>query len=374
VSFIILAFISRILLPFADEPDWTVRAPLVLFGDHPFWSPYFILSDFLKQLNINSDQCIVNAAPMSLWAHIPTSCNEDISQVLVRLITMIFILLPLFYILVFKKNFIRLMNFVGVKVADVEWDLRINAIALSLVFPGVLYYLGVLAEEQFFLVVALYVFLFWGFWKIIFALILVLLTIDFGNSLVLIFFVLSMFFFMKLRALSRNLYFWGLSFYVLFALIVGYRFVEFFLQLGFLTEGIVEKSEAIFNALDGSELLNKYPIFLRPVVTFMSFVFMTPSGVKVPFIYLLFFLYFIFVSIKVLKTKSGKIDVYWFVPLTVIVFFIFLFPTYGNAKYYIFMMPFFVYTALAFYDSKKILMLFSFSTLLVFLSIFLYRF
>jgi hypothetical protein len=373
VSFIILAFIGRIVFPFGDEPDWIVRAPQVLFDEHPIWSPYSLFSSWFNLLDIDASRCQVNAGALSLWAYIPQACSESFSQVVVRWFTMVFVLLPLILILIFRWGFIQAMNLLNVKLSSLEWNLRIDTLGISLVFPGMLFYLGVLAEEQLFLVGALYIFLFWGFWKVIFVLLIFLLAIDFGNSIVAIFYVLSMLFFIKLRNVSRNLFFLGISLFVFFALFVDYRILEFFIQLDFLPEDFNAKSESMFNAFDGSELLTKYPILLRPVVTFISFIFMTPSGVKVPLLYIVYFLLFSFISMRTLRIECAKLDLYWFVPLAVIVFFVFLFPTYANAKYYIFMMPFFIYVALRLYDRAKVLLISSSSSLFVFLSLLMYR-
>lgn len=373
VFIIFFSFTGRMIFPFADEPDWTVRAPRVLFGEHLFWSPYNLFSYWLESLEIYSYKCQINAGALSLWAYIPSACNESFSQVVVRWLIMIFILLPFFYIIIFRRSFIQIMSLLNLKLSNLEWNLRIDALALSLIFPSMLFYLGVLAEEQFYLVVALYIFLFWGFWVPILSLFLVLTIIDFGNSIVAIFFVLSMFFLLKLRILNRKLFFFSVSLFIFFALVVGYRFLEFFLQLGIMSEAFTAKSEGIFNSLNDSELLTKYPIFLRPVVTFMSYVFMTPSGIKSPILYIMFFLLFIIISVKVLKKCFVRLDIYWFVPLSVIVFFVFLFPTYGNAKYYIFMMPFFVYVALNFYSREKIFLLASFSSMFVYSTLLIYR-
>ena len=146
-----------------------------------------------------------------------------------------------------------------------------------------------------------------------------------------------------------------------------------FTQLDFLPDKFLSKVEAISNSFNNSELLTKYPVFLRPVITFMTFVFMTPAGIKVPLMYILFGLFTLILSLKVFKSRNDNIDIFWFTPMSIILFFTFIFPTYANAKYYIFMMPFFVYAALGYYSRKSILILFCFSSVFVFLSLIMYR-
>ncbi|MBD3842186.1 MAG: hypothetical protein IE909_09925 [Campylobacterales bacterium] len=193
LSFIFISLAARVLFPFADEPDWTVRAPGVLFGDHPVWSPYYIFRNWFNTLFIDQSVCAVQASPMSLWAYIPYQCNENFEQIIIRWLLTLFALIPMLLIVVFRRAFIGFMTIFKVRLSFDEWNHRIDALALSLLFPGMLFYLGVLAEEQLYLIVALYIFLFWGFWILISSLLVILLSIDFGNSLVAIFFV-GMFF------------------------------------------------------------------------------------------------------------------------------------------------------------------------------------
>lgn len=374
VVFILFSLFARLLLPFADEPDWTIRAYNVLYKDHYIWSPYSIFSEWYNELFIDYRACRIQSGVTSFWAFIPYNCTEDVAQILTRWLLTVFILLPLFLIFVFKVSFVSLMHFLGVKLTFSEWSRRIDSIAVSIILPGMMYYLGVLAEEQLFLVVTLYVFLFWGFWFPVFFLLIVLVSIDLGNSIVFSFFVLTMFCILNFLSLSRVKMFALFIVLVLFSFFVGYNFLSFLSQISFLGDGFSSKSDAMFEALDASDLVNKYPIFLRPVITFMSFVFMTPSGVKVPFLYVVMGWTFLVMSFKVLKRGNKVLDCYWFIPIFSVIFFVFLFPTYANAKYYMFVMPFFAYVALEFYSRKNVFFFcFSFSCV-VFFYLLLYRF
>jgi hypothetical protein len=372
-SFLVLSLVSRILFPFADEPDWTIRAPRVLFGEHYVWSPYYFLSDLWNQLNINGSTCRPEANALSIWAEIPSSCVEGLSQILIRFSMTLFIVSPIMIIAVFRRSFMRIMHLLNLRLSNEEWNHRIDSLALTMIFPSALYYLGVLAEEQLFLVVALYVFLFWGFWIPVVTLFIVLISIDFGNSIVVVFFILSLFFFSKVHEVNRRVFFIFLVFLLFFFFFIGYRFLEFFSQFSFLGDGFTSKSDAMYQSLNGSELVNKYPVILRPIITFMTFVFMTPSGVKVPILYVIVGFFTFFISLKILKRNDKVLDCYWFISIFSIISLVFLFPTYANAKYYIFMMPFFVYVVLSFCTRRNVLLFFIFSSFCVFLHLILYR-
>lgn len=374
--FILFSFLGRIFFPFGDEPDWIIRASGVMFGDHPFWSPYLWFNNLILSFSTDSSACEIIAGPKSVWGYVPLACNEEWIQSVYRWLITIFIMLPLLFIIIFREGFIKGMAILGFNRTPIEWNRRIDAVALSIIMPGMLYYLGVLAIEQLYLIVAIYIFLFWGFALPIVLIFILLVSIDFGNSIVVLFFIFSLMFFGYIRKRLGNVFFYGFALLlIIFALSVGYILLDLIMQLSFLggDNRLEQKVTSIFNSLDGSEYGDKYPIILRPVITFMSFIFMTPSGLKVPLLYIVYFIAFLFITYKVFKGEDRENQVYWLTSIVVILFFVLLFPTYGNAKYYIFMFPFFVYVALDYFKRLSILTLFSFSSLFVFLNLILYR-
>jgi hypothetical protein len=373
LSFILISLIARVLLPFADEPDWSLRVPQVLFSDHPVWSPYYIFRNWLNTLSIDDSACIVQSGPMSLWSYIPHQCNENYEQVLIRWVLTLFILTPMLLIIVFRRTFISFISVLHVRLSFDEWNHRIDALALSLLLPGMLFYLGVLAEEQLYLIVALYIFLFWGFWFLIFSLLLILLSIDSGNILVTIFFIGALWFFTHLRILGRRLYFLFIATLVSLTLFFDFKFSHIFLNADFVTDELKQYYKNIVDVIDAGEFREKYPVFLRPIITLMSFVLLTPSGLKIPLLYVLFSLTLVWVTLKVIAKRDNKADVFWFIPVVVILFFVFLFPTYANAKYYIFMLPFLIYVSLLFFNKRNIFLFFVAADAFVFLHLLLFR-
>jgi hypothetical protein len=374
LSFIFISLVARALFPFADEPDWSFRALDVLFGDHAIWSPYYILRNWLNTLFIDYSICAVQAGPFSMWAYVPYQCNENFEQVLLRWVLTLFILTPMFLIIVFRRTFISFMSALHIRLSFDEWNHRIDALALSLLLPGMLFYLGVLAKEQLYLIVALYIFLFWGFWLLISSLLLILLSIDFGNLLVTIYFVGALWFFTNLRILGRRLYFLFIAILISIAFFFDFKYSDvFFLNNDFVTGELAQKYEDIIKKIDEGQLREKYPVFLRPIITLMSFVFLTPAGVKVILLYVLFSICLIWLTLKVIAKRDNKADIFWFTPFTVIVFIVFLFPTYANAKYYIFMLPFLTYVSLLFFNKANIFLFFIIANALVFLHLLLFR-
>jgi hypothetical protein len=374
LSFILISLIARVLLPFADEPDWSFTALNILLGDHPIWSPYYIFRNWLDTLLIDS-ACEPRAqgSPAKSWIHTSHECSENFEQVLLRWIITLFILTPMFLIIVFRLTFIRFMNVLHIRLSFDEWKHRIDALALSLLLPGMLFNLGNLSVEQLHLVVALYIFLFWSFWFLISSLFLIMLSIDFGNSLVAFFFFGALWFFTHLRILGRWLFFLFIILLVCVPYFFRIEFLDAILNNSFITGEFEEKLLAMKKALYQDDILIKYPVFLRPIITYMSFIFLTPAGVKVTLLYVLFSLTFVWVTLKVIANRDSKADVFWFIPVAVIVFFIFLFPAYANAKYYIFMLPFLIYVSLLFFNKMNIFLFFMAANAFVFLHLLLFR-
>ena len=102
------------------------------------------------------------------------------------------------------------------------------------------------------------------------------------------------------------------------------------------------------------ESLSRYPVILRPIITFMGFVFFTPRYMKSIVLYVIVLFFCLSISIRLIrlyiknKNKSNVTinnlnnDIYSFlICIFLILFFIFTLPNYSNAKYYIFLLPFF---------------------------------
>lgn len=373
--FIIFSFISRILLPFGDEPDFTVRAPRVIFGEHPFWSPYYIFHDILTKLNPIS-LCKIDSSPTSFWSYIETNCTESIEQILIRLFITIIIVLPLLYAITFRKSFVTIMRFINFKLSIDEWNNRLDTLSITILFPSILYYLGIFAEEQFTLLLSLFLFLFWGSLFLISVIIFLIMSIDLGNSIVVLTFVLFSYSFILLsKKISLKFSILCMIGVVLFAFIIGFSFLTYLENISFLAS----KAEAMYNK--GLKFENKYPVILRPIITFMTSIFMTPSGVKVGLLYLFYgpMLIWIIYKINVLRKNLNSKDfnkkyILFFSVFTSILFFVFLFPDYSFGKYYVFMIPYIFIVILDMFKKIRILQFFIITNVILYLHLILYRF
>ncbi|KJY84159.1 hypothetical protein TW81_05005 [Vibrio galatheae] len=250
---------------------------------------------------------------------------------------------------------------------------RMHSLALSLIFPGAIYYLGVFAEEQFSLIVSLLCFMYWKRKLLILFLIAIVLLLDFGSGLVVAsFFSMALFY----TFVNKRLGFGNACLIMLIQVVccyaIGFSILEYTKSISFLAN----KSEAILLALESKVLIDKYPLVLRPIITFMSFVFYTPAFLKVPVVYVIVGIACLFSLFKTYM-KRGSISGNDFleslllsvISISFIVSFVFLFPSYANAKYYIFLLPFVICPLLYIYDNYLLLLFFVTLNIFVFLHV-----
>ncbi|MES2826456.1 MAG: hypothetical protein V4732_22905 [Pseudomonadota bacterium] len=364
VTFIALSFVFRFLFPFGDEPDFTYRIEDLLAIDDDSWSLYGFLNFLLSDLQLNSS-CIINAEPFSLWARIDSACVESFAGVVYRTILMLFIIAPLFFVIVFPRSVILFFQILKVKFDKQVLSQRLTAVGVSLLFPGMLYSMGVLAQEQLTLMLSLLIFVLWDSLILVGCCIALIMLVDVGNSLVVVTFVLSAIFYAWLaKKLSLKIVFSLMIVQILGAYAIGFSALSLLTSVPLLAP----KAQLMMDALSGSDLIDKYPVILRPVITYMSFVFFTPAYIKVPILYVLVAFGVIHMTFRCVTKYSqyqlhtarsisilkGNI-VMCLVAISTILSFVFIFPTYGNAKYYIFMLPFIFNLSLNVYSKKTII-------------------
>lgn len=364
VSYLILSFSIRFVLPFGDEPDFSVRVAEVLNNEHPFYSPYNIFHTIIIDMDYQSN-CIIDSKPLSLFPTLNrNSCVQPVDQILLRVYFNFLVLIPLLILVLVRVDSVK--N----KFYYYDFNNKIDSIGLTILFPSSLYYLGLFSVEQFFIILTFFIFLFWQ--RSIFIVLIGVLCfqIDAGNFIVVmiyyIFFVVSQYCLKKIKWWV----FFILSLFVSCAsLFFGVIYVKWMLSIPFLNK----HAELILISYSTHQSLDKYPVLLRPVITLMSFIFYTAENIKVIIAYIIvagFLLYTaisIFQKYKVIKEtlSCNKGDFILlnkihrdFLPLIVGIFFVvntvFILPTYANAKYFFFLMPFIFKFLLNFYSIKNI--------------------
>ncbi|AXX90449.1 hypothetical protein CKA55_11885 [Arcobacter suis] len=371
-SFFILSFLGRILFPFGDEPDFEVRAPGVLYDEHLWWSPYYLLHDLFLYLNPISS-CQMIESRISLYIDIGADCFESIEQITIRLFITLLLISPLLFAITFRKIFISIMDKLNFKLTKKDWNNRLDALSLSLIFPSMIYYLGVFSEEQFTLILSLYIFLFWRFSITILFLVTLIVLIDVGNGIVVFTFIIFAYLFIWIyQKFNFKVSILFMLSIILFAYITGISLLIYLNDMIFLSSKIQSMYENAIVAYD------KYPILLRPIITYMTAVFMTANGIKVVIVYILFGVLFCYMLIKLVKNynhyKQYNYNLILFYNVfTVILFFIFMFPDYTFAKYYMFMMPFILMIFLFVFNKFNVYKIVLFGNFVIFIHLIIYR-
>ena len=394
VLFLLFSLIGRFLFPWGDEPDFGLRTVNMLNHDSAFWrNPYFIFNDLIQ--NISGDESIHCRLPrqlMSIFVSIdPITCTEKLEQILARYFIIVITTLPLLFAIIFRRAFIYVVGAINFKLTTVEWGNRLDALSLTLIFPSIIYYLGVFSLEQSVLILSLLVFLFWGFRVFMIGLLALIAFVDSGNFVVVFtFIVFSVSFIILAKKCSTKTSFLAMFSVILFAYISDYSVLIYVEQVYLISDIATSMLSKVMHLQHiNSNLLEKYPIYLRPIITFMSGTFMTPSGIKVIPIYIIFSVFFVTLIFKlkrlyiisyrekfmnniafnIVQTKIILLAS----TVTLILFFVFLFPDYSFAKYYVFIIPFIFSTALIVYMKSNILIIIIISNLIVFLNLILFR-
>lgn len=386
IFFTFFVFIFRMALPFGDEPDFSVRAPEVLEALDSNWSPYYWFYQKDDFLNITK-VCEIKSSPTSLWAYIDyTTCGEEGVQKLWRATVTTCLLLPFLFLIVFRRfgvSVVRLFD----RCSYSEANLRITSIGVSILFPGYLYYIGLLSQEQFVLFLALWIFLFIENWKIIIPVLIFSSTIDFGNTVVITTFLLLS---TVSRIFSNKMGAKKVVYIHLMLVATAFFFSSDLLSLLKAAPFLTEKVNAIQDKHSLDNFFDSYPLILRPVMTFLSATFITPAGLKFYPLYIIYVGAFAALSRKLFILYQGRVkksdlntsysysnsieNSFIFVSsaITLILCLNFTLPDYSNAKYYIFLTPFFVKLALHVFRKEDIVKLFIISDLLVPISLFIY--
>ena len=382
--FFIFLFISRFLYPLGDEPDFFLKASKVLKNIDHYNDPlnrytdvYSYLRFLLYPLSENVN-CNIKSSPFSLFAQIDyRTCSDNLNVILIRFFLSSFYLLLIMAPFFFLKSYFLLKK-LGLNLSIQEWNLRKKILSLSLIFPSMIYYLGILSNEQVTLALSLLLFLFRQSANLSAVLIFMILLIDTGSGLV----VLSYYVF-----ISIILYFYRYFYYLLYLFLISFLIIFFFRKdlFNFISIYIPYIGEIFSNAETFSkEIKEKYPIILRPVITYLSFIFLTPAKIKIIPLYAIFSFYLILFFLKTFNkiskinqiTSKNKLyfqntlifisSVYFIITIVV------LLPSYAFAKYYIFITPFFLYSIISVYEFKKVHKFFVLCNIFVFFNLLIY--
>lgn len=335
-TFLFVSLLYRILLPAGDEPDFIVRFDIASrIHDNFLFYPYYFISDLFYYLSIKPN-CELISTIFSFGSNIDyNTCFLGYDYIFSRWLFTVFTTLPfLILLLLYPLN------------KDAQY--KVDVLLLSFCFSGFIYYVGVLSVDPLFLCISSLVILTVRNFLLSFLLVLLLSTIDIGDSFVVLTFLIL---FNVIDFIYKRFSIKGCVFFILgvifFSLIVNsniLRYLNFFSVLE-------HKSQAIEAKYAVESLRDKYPVFFRPIITYMTIIFFTPNYLKSIISYIIFM---VIIAISIRKYNflvkanfsNNRLDfsiVGIFSYLSLILFFVFTFPDYANGKYYIFAFPFLTY-------------------------------
>jgi hypothetical protein len=360
-STIILLLFYRALIPYGDEPDFSIKSLLfsdgalaVFFGELPENNCMVSFDAFAIFGKIDFATCFLPKLDLWLWLKLSLYVSATAA------FTMFFICT-------------RNRALIGVDKCKHHCAGWPDIVLLSLSFPGLLYYTALMSNEALFVLSALAMMasIFSRFSYVFLAL---CAYIDFGNFIVLFFFFCLFKFFLIFENFFRSKTIWLVPLFVV-ALYPARDSLFHLLSSVLANDWITHLYETLYLS-EGSynELLYKYTLPLRYANTFATGIFMTPSGLKSPVLYF-FVLVFFFVLIvnyrRLRNTLSGNVTNFHLqinpahirerilLPgfsasiLTILLTILFL-PTFSNAKYYIFTLPVFLGFFVIYWGFKKV--------------------
>ena len=359
VSFIFLVLLSvgRIIFPFGDEPDFEVRVDRLVA---------------LEKISFNFHEygCKITSGPESIHSNISSECIElNLKYFFERLGLSFLWISPLIFFIIFQKKLYFLTRSYK-KITTVEWKRRVDALSLTLLLPSVIYTLGWFSQEVVVTLLSFFVFIFWGRVFLILPLLLFIYTLDNGNGVVVIFFSLILLFYSFLQELryKRYLLFGFTIISITLVYFLGQVFLEYLSGISYF-----QKISEIQHALDNGQYYKNYPLILRPVITFISLIFMTATGVKSIVLFIIAIIAIIAALVRLTRVSGNNSSLVFILSILVTIFLITLtIPTHAYAKYYIFLIPFFVYTLLQVYTREVLLYFFTFLTIVTYLNIIIF--
>ena len=257
-SFIIFFLISRVLFPWNDEPDVTLKTLYFIdFLGHFFsFNKNYLYDLFIVTENIYTN-CGIISSVTSLWSYINfSSCLSPLSHIIINTLITFALVSPFFLLFYFFSNFEKSNKFFSTE--------YLNAIILSILYGGTIYYLGNFSLEKISLILSFFIFLFLKNYLVVFIILSLILLADNGSFIILFVFVSVFYSLSFLNYIMKFKYVFLLSIFFLLCLYLSRQFfilyiLEFMnlpVRYEYLLEGMLGQNPT--NTF--TQVINKYPI------------------------------------------------------------------------------------------------------------------
>ncbi len=344
--FILVFIIFRIILPYGDEPDYYHRYTMYLLNFNEF---HVYQYNFNQGLTCNA--IFLESGLFSFLSKIsPYFCNSNLDDNIKRLFIgfILNIIYFLFIFFIFKN--LRILKTLNLN--NKYNNLNLHIFFCSMIYPTVIYYLGTRSNEIFLFYTVLLFFLVWRNIIISYLLAFLSLKIDYGNGG--IFFLFVNFFY---------LFRYSLNFLTLKKLLITISLIVIFLVI---FERQIQNGLSSFFLISNTDYLqniSKYvldheknfivPNYFKLIITYFSFVFLTPGFLKSTILLILMTILVIYVisiiteyypsdNYKKLKKIRSFNDyiINSYAAISFVLLVVLIFPTHSFIRYYIFIYPF----------------------------------
>lgn len=396
IAFILLALIGRFLFPLGDEPDWIARIPFLketLMQGYPVWTPYKYFPETINSYYWTWTCSSAASSPFSVWASIPMDdarCYESYRQILMRTLIVLVIHTPIFILITFRRFSFLIINLFSINLKIKSWNDKCNALCITLLFPGFIYLSGVLATEQYVLMISSLLIFIFNAPVLLVPLLFYISYIDIGQFVVVSTFLIILYSYrLSLHFFDLKHVFVLMILIIIFSLSIGTSIFGYLANLPIIG-GMASSIEQFYASdLYAMNYANKYPILLRPIMTFLAMCWISAFQLKAFPIYIILglgFLLMFYKSYLALKIKDSNIEIAFYkeevisrfggvlCSVFLIILFVSFAPTYSYSKYYIFTLPFYLYLALLIFGKNKTLAVVLSCTFIMFIFLILMRY
>ena len=355
--FLVAFIIFRVILPYGDEPDYMWKYQLYIFNIENL--NYLDTRDYSQSITCNSRN-IIGSIFEPIMRIKPFFCNNTVTEFLER-VSIGFVLNILYFTLIF----ILFKNKKTLKYLKIEkgfTDINMHIFFCSLIYPSVIYHLGLRTNEVFLFYLVLAFFLTWNSYLISYLLGFLTLLIDMGNGVVFVIFISYFYLFRYLVSFIKLKYILYSHIALFIILILFHEQSRLVLATildsavhikNFLPDTLYSYTNSVSTHILKDHRLYETPNIFKLFITYASFIFFTPAYLKSTILFILisclfFYIFLImmgFVSNKKYKfVTENKFYNEYITNAIICIFFILLVvlsvPSYSFIRYYLFIYPF----------------------------------
>jgi hypothetical protein len=353
--FLVTFIIFRVILPYGDEPDYIYKYQLYIFNIEGL--NYINTTDYSQSITCNSRN-IIGTIFEPIMRIKPFFCNNSVTDILER-VSIGFVLNILYFTIIF----ILFKNKKKLKYLKIEkglTDINMHIFFCSLIYPSVIYHLGMRSNEVFLFYLILLFFLIWNSYLLSYLLGFLTILIDVGNGLVFFMFINYFYLFRYLVSfikLKKILYFHFALFFILILFHEPLRlaFASFLdsINTTYLFPDFNQYKNSISKYVLRDDRLYETANIFKLFIAYASFIFFTPAYLKSTILFILmsclfFYIFLImmgFVSNKKYKfVTENKFYNEYITNVIICIFFtlliILVVPTFAFIRYYLFIYPF----------------------------------